>query len=126
MNKLRTQLGYNQGFTVLTPAADSRLIYVATDGDDAQAANNQHGRRYYLPSDPEIGGNPQLPAQPENIKAYATISAAVVPIRGHRWKSESNNQDDYGGLWERPENPQISADWLLLRRGQRPTGSKRP
>lgn len=31
MNKLRTQLGYNQGFTQLDPSADSRLVYVASE-----------------------------------------------------------------------------------------------
>ena len=110
---------FDEGFTQLNPSADSRLVYVASDGNDAEAGNNQHGRRYYLPSDPEIGGDPQNPAQPQNIKAYKTISRAVVPIRGHRWRSETNNVDDYGSLWARPEDPtEHHPDWLLFRRGQ--------
>ncbi|MGA0420338.1 MAG: hypothetical protein ACO3P9_09945, partial [Phycisphaerales bacterium] len=45
--------GDETGWTQLAPSADSRLVYVATDGNDVEASNNQHGRRYYLPSDPE-------------------------------------------------------------------------
>ena len=29
------------GWTVLSPSADSRLVYVATDGNDAEAENNK-------------------------------------------------------------------------------------
>lgn len=44
----------SEGFTILTPSDDSRLIYVSNDGDDDNASAVYDGRGYYLPSDPEI------------------------------------------------------------------------
>lgn len=60
------------GWTIFTPSADSRLVYVSADGDDSAG-------RYYLPSEPEIGSDPFEPA--ENINAYATYAAAYAQTR---------------------------------------------
>lgn len=67
------------GWSVLTPSADSRLIYVSSsDGDDATAA-------VYLPGNSEVGSDPFDPTI--NIKPYATIEtrpwhrpATAIPI----------------------------------------------
>jgi hypothetical protein len=61
------------GWSILTPSADSRLIYVSsTNGDDSTAT-------YYLPSDSEIGDDPYDPSG--NIDPYATIDAALDQVR---------------------------------------------
>ena len=39
------------GWTVLTPSSDSRLVYISSSGNDTNAAA-VYGRGYYLPSDP--------------------------------------------------------------------------
>ena len=80
----------NNGWSVLTPSADSRLIYVSEDGNDTTA-------EFYLPYNDEIGNNPYNPSG--TIKAYATIDAAmeqarsgypdyVLLKRGDTWKHD--------------------------------------
>jgi hypothetical protein len=109
------------GFTELVPSDDSRLIYVATDGDDTAAAN-VHGRGYYLKSDPEIGDDPTNPEGP--IYAYQTILESSKRVRGRNW----NGTDAPGGI---PLNTFVAGtppyttpdrngypDWVLFRRGQ--------
>ena len=80
------------GWTQLTPAVDSRLIYVSSDGDDVAAANVK-GRGYYLPSDPEIGGDPTNPAG--SIVAYRDVQQGLKRIRA-------------GG----------APEWVMFRRGE--------
>jgi hypothetical protein len=60
------------GWSILTPAADSRLIYVASGGNDGTA-------QPYLPSDPEIGSDPFNPGGA--IRPYASIDAALTQMR---------------------------------------------
>jgi len=55
------------GWTILEPSADSRLIYVSNDGNDATA-------QHYSPSDAAIGDDPRNPVG--TVNAYATIAAA--------------------------------------------------
>ncbi len=76
------------GWSILTPSADSRLIYVSSSGNDNTA-------RTYLPSDTEIGSDPFNPVG--SILPYATITAALAQMR--------NNYPDYvllnrGDTWE--------------------------
>ena len=54
------------GWSILTPSADSRLIYVASGGNDSTA-------QPYLPSDAAIGSDPYNPSGA--ILPYATITA---------------------------------------------------
>ncbi len=77
---------------------DSRLAFVAGDGDDAAAAVNPHGRGHYLPSDPEIGADPTRPDGA--IIAYRTIAAAKTALRDASGTSLAGEPD-----------------WLLLHRG---------
>jgi len=61
------------GWSILTPSADSQLIYVSSsEGDDATA-------KAYLPADAEIGADPFAPAGA--IFPYATIDAALAQVR---------------------------------------------
>lgn len=61
------------GWSVLSPSADSRLIYIdATGGDDASATP-------YAPGAPEIGADPQAPAGA--VRAYKTLAAATAALR---------------------------------------------
>ncbi len=62
-----------QGWTVLTPSADSRLIYV-----DDVAGNDDTGA-FHLPSDPVIGADPRAPVGP--VQAYRTLDAAHARSR---------------------------------------------
>ena len=108
------------GWTELTPSADSRLIYVATDGDDVAAAN-VHGRGYYLPSDPEIGADPTNPVGP--IVAYKSLWRAETRLRRTTYLYQSGTTDVYGG-WSRwiqlnaiGQSHRGFPDWLLLQRG---------
>ena len=111
-----------ENWTTLTPSQDSRLVYVATDGDDTAASLNQYGRRYYLPSDPIIGDDPTRPNNPEEIKAYATITKASSVMRCNNWIGESNSNgitvDVYDINRQYSEFPSGFPDWLLFRRGQ--------
>jgi hypothetical protein len=78
------------GWSILTPSADSRLIYVSSsDGDDSTAQT-------YLPGDSEVGSDPFNPVG--NIKSYATIDSALAQAR--------DNSPDYillkrGDTWTR-------------------------
>jgi len=98
------------GWTELTPSADSRLIYVSNDGDDAAAAN-VHGRGYYLPGDPEIGADPTNPSG--TIVAYRTHFEAAKRVRLSACVGEdANGFPTYGS-----GGPGGFPDWVLLRRG---------
>jgi hypothetical protein len=68
------------GFTDLTQfiAIDSRIVYVAANGDDAAAAQAK-GRGFYLPGDPEIGSDPTQPVGA--VVAYASYAAARARMR---------------------------------------------
>ncbi len=57
-----------QGWTILTPASDSRLIYV-----DPVSGNDSTGT-YYLPGAAAVGSNPQSPVGP--ILAVKTLAKA--------------------------------------------------
>jgi hypothetical protein len=89
------------GWTALTPASDSRLVYVSNAGDDAAAALAK-GRGYYLPGDPEIGEDPTNPAGP--IVAYASVATAKTKMR------TNPSIEDYPSAERFP-------DWMLFRRG---------
>lgn len=61
------------GWSILTPSSDSRLIYVSSsDGDDATAQT-------YLPGDSEVGSDPFNPGV--DIKPYAGIDSALAQAR---------------------------------------------
>lgn len=61
------------GWSILTPSADSRLIYVSSiDGDDATAQT-------YLPGAIEVGSDPFNPGV--GVKPYATIDSALAQAR---------------------------------------------
>jgi len=69
-------------WTTITPAATSRIVYVAEDGDDVAAAN-VYGRGYYLPLDSEIGADPTQPSG--TVVAYRTIGAARAKASQSWW-----------------------------------------
>jgi hypothetical protein len=99
------------GWTVLSPSADSRLIYVSAEGDNATAATAKGGRGYYLPSDPEIGPDPTNPIGP--ILAYQTHFEAAKKVRLSKCIGEdANGFPTYGNV-----SPSGFPDWVLLRRG---------
>jgi len=61
------------GWTVLQPAPDSRLIYVSSRaGDDA-------GGVVYAPDSPAVGADPFKPAGP--VRSFKTIAAAMAHAR---------------------------------------------
>jgi hypothetical protein len=60
------------GWSILTPSADSRLIYVSTSGNDSTGQT-------YLPSSAQIGADPYNPAGA--VLPYATIDAALAQAR---------------------------------------------
>jgi hypothetical protein len=60
------------GWSILTPSADSRLIYVSTSGNDATA-------RSYTKASAEVGADAFNPSGA--ILAYATIDAALAQAR---------------------------------------------
>lgn len=60
------------GWSILTPSADSRLIYVSTSGNDT-------GAQFYSPSSTEVGTDPFNPSG--SILPYATIDAALAQAR---------------------------------------------
>ena len=114
-------LQFESGWTSVEPVHDSRLVYVAENGDDERAAE-VHGRGYYLPGDPEIGPDPSNPQG--EIAAYSTPSRAMQQIRLTNWIEEDNGRDVYA-------DEQVYAlhrdtlghdwtgypDWILYRRG---------
>ena len=103
------------GWTVLTPSSDSRLIYTSNAGNDTNAAA-VYGRGYYLPSDPEIGPDPTNPIGP--IVAYGSVVEASNRFRGRNW----NGTDLAGGIPNYgsplPDNSNGYPDWILFRRGE--------
>jgi hypothetical protein len=60
------------GWSILAPSADSRLIFVANGGDDATA-------KTYTPASAEVGADPYNPAGA--ILPYATLDAALAQAR---------------------------------------------
>jgi hypothetical protein len=60
------------GWSILSPSADSRLIYVSSSGNDSTAQT-------YLPSAAEIGSDPFNPSGV--ILPYATLTAALAQMR---------------------------------------------
>jgi hypothetical protein len=60
------------GWSILTPSSDSRLIYVANGGNDATA-------KIYTPSSTEVGADPYKPAGA--ILPYSSIDAALAQAR---------------------------------------------
>jgi hypothetical protein len=60
------------GWSILAPSSDSRLVYVAADGDDGTG-------EAYAPSSPLVGADPFLPAGA--VRAYATLAAALAQAR---------------------------------------------
>jgi hypothetical protein len=60
------------GWSILTPSADSRLIYVSTSGNDTTA-------RTYTAASSEVGADPFNPSGV--ILPYATIDAALTQAR---------------------------------------------
>jgi hypothetical protein len=60
------------GWSILTPSADSLLIYVALSGNDSTA-------RTYMTSSAEVGADPYNPSGA--ILPYATIDAALAQAR---------------------------------------------
>ena len=103
------------GWTPVAPAQDSRLIYVAPDGNDSTAATAK-GRGYYLPGDAEIGPDPTNPVGP--IVAYATHFEAAKRLRlsaaiGQDANGFPTYSDGPGSSLTFPGYP----DWILLKRG---------
>jgi hypothetical protein len=62
-----------EGWTVLRPAADSRLIYVSSSVGDDDAA------RFYTPDDPAVGPNPFRPEGA--VKPYRTVRSGLAAAR---------------------------------------------
>ncbi|MBU1425847.1 MAG: hypothetical protein KKH12_08180 [Gammaproteobacteria bacterium] len=60
------------GWSILTPSSDSRLIYVSTSGDDGTA-------QYYASSDAEIGNDPFNPVGA--VLPYASLDTALAQAR---------------------------------------------
>lgn len=64
------------GWSILTPSADSRLIYV-----DSTAGNDSTGQ-VYSPSSPQIGPDPTRPLG--QVQAFRTLAAAIQHMRAGR------------------------------------------
>ena len=81
-----------QGWTVLTPQADSRIIYVdSVNGNDATA-------QVYSPTSPAVGADPRQPSG--TVLAFRTLAGAYAQMRngypdwtllraGQVWENES-------------------------------------
>ena len=104
------------GWTVVTPSEDSRLIYVSNSGNDEQARTAK-GRGYYLPSDPEIGPDPTNPIGP--IVPYVTVREAVKKLRGTGWVETNSEGQEIVSYAKRGELDAGGGypDWLMYRRG---------
>jgi hypothetical protein len=86
------------GWSILTPAADSRLVYVSASG------GNDSTGQVYLPGDSSIGVDPYHPA--EAVLAYASIDSALGQVR--------EGCPDYillkrGDTWERSSSFRLKA-----------------
>ena len=86
------------GWTALTPSSDSRIVYIANNGNDVAAAS-VYGRGYYLPGDSEVGADPTQPVGA--VVAYRNPQEALKVLRG----TGLNNVH--------PGFP----EWILFRRG---------
>ncbi len=60
------------GWTIFSPSADSRIVYVSNSGNDATA-------RFYDPDESAVANDPFHPAGP--IQPYATYAAAYAQTR---------------------------------------------
>ena len=66
----------DEGWTILRPARDTRLIYVSSSAGDDSAA------RFYSPGDPAVGSDPFRPKGP--VKPYRTVRSGLAAARdGH-------------------------------------------
>ncbi|THD15055.1 hypothetical protein B1808_01245 [Pseudofulvimonas gallinarii] len=63
----------SQGWSILTPSTDSRLVYV-----DSTGGNDGNGQ-VYSPSSPQIGPDPTRPVG--QVQAFRTLSAAAQHLR---------------------------------------------
>ncbi len=118
------------GWSLLRPAADSRLVFVSAEGSDT-LATAVHGRGFYLPGDPEIGPDPTNPVGP--ITAYASAEAAIQAIRLTNWLGRQGGRDLYGDIRRYISRRdglghdwQGYPDWLLYRRGDDFRGQLQP
>jgi len=62
-----------QGFSILKPSSDSRIIYVSSSGGSDTTGT------FYSPSSPEVGADPLQPAQA--IKPYKSVDKAMAQAR---------------------------------------------
>jgi len=111
-----------EGWTIVTPSEDSRLIYISNAGNDEQAKAVK-GRGYYLPSDPEIGPDPYNPVGP--IVSYVTPREAAKKMRGNGWLRTDPNGDEIVSFAERNRRSNLESaegggwpDWVLFKRGE--------
>lgn len=79
-----------QGWSILTPSQDTKLIYVSEDGDDETG-------QIYSVSDPEIGDDPQDPIGP--ILPYKTFFHALSLTTNNQpeWVLFKRGDTFYGG-----------------------------
>jgi len=110
------------GWTVVTPSEDSRLIYISNTGNDEQARAVK-GRGYYLPSDPEIGPDPYNPVGP--IVSYVTPREAAKKMRGNGWLRTDPDGREIVSIAERDRRSNLESadgggwpDWVLFKRGE--------
>ena len=96
----------SNGWIHFMPSADTRIHYVATNGNDATA-------QYYMRTDGAIGDDPYNPTGA--IHAYATVSAALNGVRrgypdwvllkrGHTWYANLNS---YNPIGRSPSEPSL-------------------
>ena len=86
----------SEGWTIFSPSADSRIIYVSsTSGNDTTA-------QYYLPSDAEIGADPFNPVGA--IMPFRTIAAARTNMREYFPDWLLLNRGD---VWFEPLSPNL-------------------
>ena len=105
------------GWTVLTPARDTRLIYVSSStGDDAAA-------RAYAPVDPAVGPDPFKPGEP--VKAFKTFSAAMGQARDEHpdWVLLKRGDTWREGLGTLPDGRSPTEPFVVSAYGQ---ASERP
>jgi len=67
---------HEDGWTILKPSADSRIMFVSSsEGDDATG-------KTYGPGDPDVGKDPFHPVGP--VKPFKTIAAGMAEARAER------------------------------------------
>ena len=96
----------NAGWTVFTPAADSRIIYVSTSGDNATA-------QAYTPGDAAIGADPFHPVG--TIKPFATFAAARLVARdGYPDWILFKRGDAFSGVSINPKSGRSATEFALI------------